>query len=98
LEVFVVVVNMVLHYQEFVRDRKQLATTIRLLIEDLEICFSKLQDPTMIKLYKNRLSELCRLIERDSEYSARQVGKTLPQTSEKDLIFMTILMSNFVIF
>ncbi|MFM6188979.1 MAG: hypothetical protein ACKPEN_13315 [Planktothrix sp.] len=59
-----------LNYQEFVRDRKQLATNIRLLIEDMESLYLKITDPTMRKRYKNRQKELFRLIDRDSEYSA----------------------------
>ncbi|CAD5920402.1 hypothetical protein PCC9214_00622 [Planktothrix tepida] len=59
-----------LNYQEFVRDRKKLATTIHVLIERMEIYRSKITDSTMITLYKNSLKELFRLIDRDSEYSA----------------------------
>jgi uncharacterized protein (TIGR02646 family) len=59
-----------LHYQEFVRERKSLATRIRLLIERMEILYSKITDPTMRKLYKDSQKELFRLIDRDSEYSS----------------------------
>lgn len=59
-----------LHYQEFVRDRKKLATKIRLLIQRMETYRSKITDSTMRTLYKNSQKELFRLIDRDSEYSA----------------------------
>ncbi|MCG5060778.1 MAG: hypothetical protein KA714_23075 [Limnoraphis sp. WC205] len=59
-----------LHCQEFVRDRKKLATNIRLLIERMEIYYSKITDSTMRTLFKNSQKELFRLIDRDSEYSA----------------------------
>ena len=59
-----------LHHQELVRDRKKVATKIRLLIEDMEILYSKIIDPIMRKLYKRRQKELFRLIDRDSDYSA----------------------------
>jgi len=59
-----------LHCQELVRERKKVATKIRLLVEAMEILYSKITDPTMRTLYKNRQKELFRLIDRDSEYSA----------------------------
>jgi len=59
-----------LHCQELVRDRKNVATKIRLLIEDMEILYSKITDPTTRTLYKRRQKDLFRLIDRDSEYSA----------------------------
>jgi uncharacterized protein (TIGR02646 family) len=59
-----------LHCQELVRDRKNIATKIRLLIENMEILYSKITDLTMKTLYKKCQKDLFRLIDRDSEYSA----------------------------
>ncbi|MGB7311311.1 MAG: hypothetical protein WA939_00130 [Nodosilinea sp.] len=59
-----------LHSQELVRDRKNKATEVRLLIEDLDLLRPKITDPTFKRLYKNRQEDLLRLIDKGSEYSA----------------------------
>jgi uncharacterized protein (TIGR02646 family) len=58
-----------LHCQELVRDRKNVATKVRLLVEDMEMLYSKITDPTVRTLYKRRQKDLFRFIDRDSEYS-----------------------------
>jgi uncharacterized protein (TIGR02646 family) len=59
-----------LHHYELVRDRKALATKIRLLVEDMEILQPKITDPEMRILYKNQQKILLRSIHPNSEYSA----------------------------
>ena len=59
-----------LHYYEFVRDRKAKAITIRVLIEELEEIYPKIDDLEIKALYKKRQKDLLRFINPDSEYSA----------------------------
>jgi uncharacterized protein (TIGR02646 family) len=59
-----------LHCVELVRDRKNRATEIRLLVEDMETLYSKITEPEMRELYKNQQKKLLRFIDSKSEYSA----------------------------
>ena len=59
-----------LHYYEFVRDRRVKATSIRLLIQEMDEMYLKIDDQGMKSLYKERQKALLRLINPDSEYSA----------------------------
>ncbi|MBS9388648.1 MAG: hypothetical protein HEQ33_07045 [Dolichospermum sp. WA123] len=59
-----------LHYREFVSGRKLRASTIRTLIEDMEIAHSKMFDPDMKVIYKSNLKKLLQAIAPDYEYSA----------------------------
>ncbi|WP_346291248.1 hypothetical protein [Sphaerothrix gracilis] len=59
-----------LHSQELVRDRKNKASEVRRLVEELDTYFSKITDPEFRRIYKNRQKDLLRLIDKGSEYSA----------------------------
>jgi uncharacterized protein (TIGR02646 family) len=59
-----------LHHIDFVRDRKQRATEIRQLVEDMETLRSKITEPEMRALYKNQQKKLLRFIDSKEEYSA----------------------------
>jgi uncharacterized protein (TIGR02646 family) len=59
-----------LDYREFVVGRRNLATTIRLKIEEMDTCYSRITDINMREIFKNRQKEILRLIDRNSEYSA----------------------------
>jgi uncharacterized protein (TIGR02646 family) len=59
-----------LHCAELVRDRKERATEIRLLVEDMETLYSKITEPEMRELYKKQQKKLLRFIDSKSEYSA----------------------------
>jgi len=73
-----------LNCREFVRDRKSLATKIRLLVENMEICYSKITDPTMKKLYKNHQKDLFRFVNRNSEYSAAALAYAWAEVYKND--------------
>lgn len=59
-----------LHCRELVVERKTLASTIRQLVGEMEIAYSKIIDPDMKTIYKNQQKKLLRAINPDSEYSA----------------------------
>lgn len=59
-----------LHCRELVVERKILASTIRQLVENMEIAYSKIIDPDMKAIYKGQQKNLLRAINHDSEYSA----------------------------
>ena len=59
---------------EFVKGRKDLATKIRLLIENMDILYSQITEVTTRISYKNDLKALLRLIDKDSEYSAAELA------------------------
>jgi uncharacterized protein (TIGR02646 family) len=59
-----------LHHIDFVRDRKERATEIRRLIEDMEMLHSKITEPEMRALYKSQHMRLLRFIDSKAEYSA----------------------------
>jgi uncharacterized protein (TIGR02646 family) len=59
-----------LHCRELVVERKTLASTIRKLIENMEMLRSKINDLQIKEVYKNQQKELLRAIDDDSEYSA----------------------------
>lgn len=59
-----------LHCRELVVERKILASTIRQLVENMEIAYSKIIDPDMKAIYKSYQKNLLRAINHDSEYSA----------------------------
>lgn len=59
-----------LHYYEFVRGRKIKATSIRLLVQEMEEIYLKIADLEMKALYKEKQKALLRLIHPDSDYSA----------------------------
>jgi uncharacterized protein (TIGR02646 family) len=59
-----------LHHIDFVRDRRNLATEIRILIEEMETTHLKITEPDMRKLYKSQQKRLLRLIDSKSDYSA----------------------------
>lgn len=59
-----------LHCRELVVERKTLASTIRKLIENMEMLRSKITDLQIREVYKNQQRELLRAIDDDSEYSA----------------------------
>jgi uncharacterized protein (TIGR02646 family) len=59
-----------LNYYEFVQGRKAKATSIRLLVQEMEEFYPKIDDLEMKRFYKERQKALLRLIHPDSEYSA----------------------------
>jgi uncharacterized protein (TIGR02646 family) len=59
-----------LDYREFVVGRKNLATKVRLAIEEMDTCYPKITDINIKEIFKNRQKEILRLIDRNSEYSA----------------------------
>ena len=59
-----------LHYYEFVKGRKAKATSVRLLVQEMEEIYPKIDDLEIKALYKERQKALLRLIHPDAEYSA----------------------------
>ena len=59
-----------LHCRELVVERKTLASTIRKLIENMEVLRSKITDLQIKEVYKNQQKDLLRAIDDNSEYSA----------------------------
>jgi uncharacterized protein (TIGR02646 family) len=59
-----------LDYREFVVGRHDLATKVRLAVEEMDTCYPKITDITMREIFKNRQKDILRLIDRNSEYSA----------------------------
>jgi len=59
-----------LHSRELVVERKTLASTIRQLVESMDIAYSKIIDPDMKAIYKSHQKTLLRAIHHNSPYSA----------------------------
>ena len=59
-----------LHYYDFVHARKAKAMKVRLLIQEMDEIYPKIDNQWMKLLYKERQKDLFRLIHPDSDYSA----------------------------
>lgn len=59
-----------LHCRELVHDRKTLASMIRRLVQEMEMLYSKITDPQIKIVYKNKHKDLLRAINHNSESSA----------------------------